>query len=167
MSRRPGRTSRPALSPAPAPCADPAPVPPDRSRSRAPGARRRSPDRHAWSLSSACSHWHDPGEYPPARRPSHQGYASRSACIAVLMMIRTSSGRILNPCSAICSNNESGKVQPVWQVMVSLPGCLVITEGYIVACLATNLQIESYTISPLSAGIFLRGQVTLTIVTVL
>lgn len=30
--------------------------------------------------------------------------------------------------------------------MMSLLGCLVITEGYIVAYLATNLQKESYTI---------------------
>ena len=29
---------------------------------------------------------------------------------------------------------------------MSLLGCLVITEGYIVAYLATNLQKESYTI---------------------
>ena len=38
---------------------------------------------------------------------------------------------------------------------MSLLGCLVITEGYIVAYLATNLQKESYTIVTDNATIFL------------
>lgn len=36
---------------------------------------------------------------------------------------------------------------------MSLLGCLVITEGYIVAYLATNLQKESYTIANTEARI--------------
>ena len=35
---------------------------------------------------------------------------------------------------------------------MSLLGCLVITEGYIVAYLATNLQKESYTICTIEIG---------------
>ena len=47
---------------------------------------------------------------------------------------------------------------------MSLLGCLVITEGYIVAYLATNLQKESYTIiaTHLSCNVytaFLKGTV--------